>query len=69
MQLLDGNRLTLLESGAAFFPALEAAIASARHEVYLETYISPTTRPAGASSARSPRRPRRACARTCWSTA
>jgi cardiolipin synthase len=39
MQLLDGNRLTLLESGAAFFPALEAAIASARHEVYLETYI------------------------------
>ena len=39
MQLLDGNRLTLLESGAAYFPALEAAIASARHEVYLETYI------------------------------
>jgi cardiolipin synthase A/B len=39
MELLDGNRLTLLESGAAFFPALEAAIASARHEVYLETYI------------------------------
>ena len=39
MQLLEGNRLTLLESGAAYFPALEAAIASARHEVYLETYI------------------------------
>jgi cardiolipin synthase len=39
MQLLDGNRLTLLETGAAYFPALEAAIASARHEVYLETYI------------------------------
>jgi cardiolipin synthase len=39
MQLVDGNRLTLLETGAAYFPALEAAIASARHEVYLETYI------------------------------
>jgi cardiolipin synthase len=39
MDFLDGNRLTLLESGTAYFPALEAAIASARHEVYLETYI------------------------------
>jgi cardiolipin synthase len=39
MELLDGNRLTLLETGTAYFPALEAAIASARHEVYLETYI------------------------------
>jgi cardiolipin synthase len=39
MELLDGNRLTLLEAGTAYFPALEAAIASARHEVYLETYI------------------------------
>jgi cardiolipin synthase len=39
MEPVDGNRLTLLETGAAYFPALEAAIASARHEVYLETYI------------------------------
>lgn len=39
MELRDGNRLTLLRTGAEFFPALEAAIASARHEIYLETYI------------------------------
>jgi cardiolipin synthase len=39
MELLDGNRLQLLRTGAEFFPALEAAIAAARHEIYLETYI------------------------------
>lgn len=39
MDFLDGNRLTLLRSGSEFFPALEAAIARARHEIYLETYI------------------------------
>jgi cardiolipin synthase len=39
MELVDGNRLQLLRTGAEFFPALEAAIAGARHEVYLETYI------------------------------
>lgn len=39
MELREGNRLTLLRTGAEFFPALEAAIASARHEIYLETYI------------------------------
>jgi cardiolipin synthase len=39
MELRDGNRLTLLSMGAEYFPALEAAIAAARHEVYLETYI------------------------------
>src|SRR5512145_2587011 len=39
MELVDGNRLQLLRTGAEFFPALEAAIAAARHEVYLETYI------------------------------
>src|SRR3970040_349509 len=40
MEAVDGNRLQLLRTGAEFFPALEAAIAAARHEVYLETYIS-----------------------------
>jgi len=35
----SGNRLTLLENGAAYFPALVEAIDSARHEVYLESYI------------------------------
>ncbi len=35
----SGNRVTLLETGDAFFPALEAAIESACHEIHLETYI------------------------------
>jgi cardiolipin synthase len=39
MEPVDGNRLQLLRTGAEFFPALEAAIAGARHEIYLETYI------------------------------
>ena len=36
---LPGNRVAPLETGAAYFPALEAAIASARCEIHLETYI------------------------------
>ncbi|MBI4290735.1 MAG: cardiolipin synthase ClsB [Betaproteobacteria bacterium] len=38
-QFLEGNRLTLLRSGAEYFPALEAAIGAARQAIYLETYI------------------------------
>ena len=34
-----GNRLTLLETGEAYFPALIAAIDGAHHEVHLESYI------------------------------
>ena len=34
-----GNRITLLRSGAEFFPALLAEIAAAEREVWLETYI------------------------------
>lgn len=34
-----GNRLTLLNSGGEYFPALLAAIGEARQEIYLETYI------------------------------
>src|SRR5258706_9381032 len=34
-----GNRITLLENGAQYFPALEQAIAAAQREVHLETYI------------------------------
>ncbi|MDP2132316.1 MAG: cardiolipin synthase ClsB [Sulfuritalea sp.] len=34
-----GNRLSLLESGIEYFPALIAAIDAALHEVHLETYI------------------------------
>src|SRR5574343_1205976 len=38
-EFLPGNRLTLLNSGADYFPALLAAIAEARIEIYLESYI------------------------------
>lgn len=38
-EFLPGNRLTLLNSGAEYFPALLAAIDSARHEIFLESYI------------------------------
>lgn len=37
--LVEGNCLRLLNSGAEYFPALIAAIEAARHEVHLETYI------------------------------
>ncbi|MBL8447532.1 MAG: cardiolipin synthase ClsB [Zoogloeaceae bacterium] len=36
---LDGNRVTLLETGQAYFPALEQAIRAAQSDVILETYI------------------------------
>ncbi|KAF0164326.1 MAG: putative cardiolipin synthase [Rhodocyclaceae bacterium] len=36
---LGGNRLSLLESGAEYFPAVIAAIDAALHEVHLEAYI------------------------------
>jgi cardiolipin synthase A/B len=34
-----GNQITLLQNGDAYFPAIEAAIDRAMHEIYLETYI------------------------------
>ena len=39
MDLIPGNRLTLLQNGAEYFPALEAAIDHARREIFLESYI------------------------------
>ncbi|HEX6827601.1 MAG TPA: cardiolipin synthase ClsB [Burkholderiales bacterium] len=39
LQFVGGNRLTLLRSGAEFFPALEAAIERAAREIHLQTYI------------------------------
>ena len=36
---VDGNRFTLLENGEAYFPRVFEAIAAARHEVLLETFI------------------------------
>ncbi|MDQ5907266.1 MAG: cardiolipin synthase [Pseudomonadota bacterium] len=38
-EFLPGNRLTLLDSGGEFFPALIAAIDGAQHTVSLQTYI------------------------------
>lgn len=38
-EFLPGNRLTLLNSGGEYFPALLAAIESAHLEIYLESYI------------------------------
>lgn len=36
---IPGNQVTLLQNGAAYFPAIAAAFEQARHEIYLETYI------------------------------
>jgi cardiolipin synthase A/B len=36
---IEGNQIKLLRNGTEYFPALEAAIASAKHEIYLQTYI------------------------------
>jgi len=38
-EFLPGNRITLLNSGARYFPALLSAIEAARAEIFLETYI------------------------------
>ena len=39
LQYSGGNEVTLLRGGDALFPAMAAAIAAARHEVWLATYI------------------------------
>ena len=38
-EFLPGNRLTLLNSGDEYFPALLAALEAAKTEIYLESYI------------------------------
>ena len=38
-RLVGGNRVDLLEGGDELFPAMAAAMAAARHEVWLATYI------------------------------
>ncbi|HXV11559.1 MAG TPA: cardiolipin synthase ClsB [Burkholderiales bacterium] len=38
-EFINGNQITLLQSGVEYFPQLEAGIDAARHEVHLETYI------------------------------
>lgn len=39
IEFLGGNKLTLLQNGTDYFPALEAAIDRAENWVYLDTYI------------------------------
>lgn len=39
MHFIGGNKIQLLRSGAEYFPALEAAIHNATHEIYLQSYI------------------------------
>jgi cardiolipin synthase A/B len=39
MDFSTGNHITLLKNGVAYFPALEIAIANAKHAIYLQTYI------------------------------
>lgn len=38
-EFLPGNRINLLETGSAYFPALREAIDAATRELYFETYI------------------------------
>ncbi|MBI1964878.1 MAG: cardiolipin synthase ClsB [Betaproteobacteria bacterium] len=38
-EYIDGNRITLLESGAQYFPALVAECDTARREIHVETYL------------------------------
>ncbi|MDX9885811.1 cardiolipin synthase ClsB [Thauera sp.] len=39
MRFLAGNAIALLENGEQYFPALEAAIDAAAHEIFLQSYI------------------------------
>jgi cardiolipin synthase len=58
-EFLPGNRITLLETGSAYFPALCAAIDAATQEIHLETYIfedDQTGRLIAAALARAARR-------------
>lgn len=58
-EFLPGNRITLLETGSAYFPALLEAIDAAADEIHLETYIfedDETGRLIAAALARAARR-------------
>jgi cardiolipin synthase A/B len=39
IRILPNNRICLLQNGEAYFPAIEAALDGALHEIYLESYI------------------------------
>ena len=38
-RMIPNNQITLLQNGEAYFPAIEAALDRAVHEIYLENYI------------------------------
>lgn len=38
-RIIPNNQITLLQNGEAYFPAIEAALDRAVHEIYLESYI------------------------------
>jgi cardiolipin synthase A/B len=38
-RIIPNNQITLLQNGKAYFPAIEAALDRAVHEIYLESYI------------------------------
>ncbi len=38
-RMIPNNQITLLQNGEAYFPAIEAALDRAMHEIYLESYI------------------------------
>jgi len=38
-RIISNNQITLLQNGEAYFPAIEAALDRAAHEIYLESYI------------------------------
>jgi cardiolipin synthase len=38
-RIIPHNQITLLQNGEAYFPAIEAALDRAVHEIYLESYI------------------------------
>ena len=62
MDLVDGNRITLLQDGVEYFPALEAAFDAARREIHLETYIFASDRTGRAIAAALARAARRGVA-------
>ncbi|HKU71001.1 MAG TPA: phospholipase D-like domain-containing protein, partial [Burkholderiales bacterium] len=39
IEFVNGNRITLLKTGAEYFPALIAECDAAQREIHLETYI------------------------------
>ena len=66
----SGNRVRLLENGEAYFPAVFEAIAQARHEVMIETFILFEDKVGLAAAAALIAAARRGVAgRRAWSTA